>query len=127
MLDWGTRPKMAATAAIKTIKAIKPTLLLIQPFRVSSSSAGGTAEVQSIMVSVRSVIGCCLVPCHAPSRTVLFGTANLLRLYALVCNPSAPMLRLLNPLWPELPKSSKRLPLPRAGCKLTRVLYAAQS
>ena len=125
MLDWGTRPRMAATAAIKTIKAIKPTL--IQPFRVSSSSAGGTAEVQSIMVSVRSVIGCCLVPCHAPSRTVLFGTANLLRLYALVCNPSAPMLRLLNPLWPESPKSSKRLPLPRAGCKLTRVLYAAQS
>jgi len=51
---------------IKTIKAIKPTL--IQPFRVSSSSAGGTAEVQSIMVSVRSVIGCCVVPCHAPSR-----------------------------------------------------------
>ena len=83
MLDWGTRPKMAATAAIKTIKAIKPTL--IQPFRVSSRSAGGTAEVQSIMVSVRSVIVCCVVPCHAPSQTVLFGTANLLRLDAQVC------------------------------------------
>ena len=25
MLDWGTRPKIAATAVIKTIKAIKPT------------------------------------------------------------------------------------------------------
>jgi hypothetical protein len=57
----GTRPKMAATAAIKTIKAIKPTL--IQPFRVSSSSAGGTAEVQSIMVSVRSDR---LLPCSLP-------------------------------------------------------------
>jgi hypothetical protein len=32
MLDWGTRPKMAATAAIKTIKVIKPTL--IHPFRL---------------------------------------------------------------------------------------------